>query len=88
MEHINLELELLSIDESLKNRKHLHDEFLRKQFIESVSAKNALNKFLENRNVDVLSSEELALIIDVCKSAHDVCKQNIVNIKYTLSLNA
>lgn len=85
---IDLEFELSSINESLKKRKDLHDEFLRIQFIDNVKAKNALIKFIENRNIDLLSSEELALVIDVCQKSIDSYSQNIVNIKYSLSLNA
>jgi hypothetical protein len=85
---IDLESELVEISASLEKRKNSHDEFVKKQFEESIKAKNALRKFLKNNNINKLSEEELALIVNVCQKAHDACKQNIVNIKYSLSQNS
>lgn len=84
---IDLDAELVEINLSLEKSKNFHDKLVRKEFKENVNTKNALRKFLKERNLEKLSENELELIIDVCKSAHDVCKQNIVNIKYSLSLN-
>lgn len=86
-EIIDLESELVEINTSLDKHRNFNDRLLKKQFTENIKTKNALHKFLKERNLEKLSEDELALIIDVCKSAHDVCKQNIVNIKYSLSLN-
>lgn len=85
---IDLESELAEISSSLEKRKNSHDNFLKKQFSESIKAKNILHKFLKKRSTEKLSEDELSLVMDVCQKACDTCSQNIVNIKYSLSVNS
>jgi hypothetical protein len=85
---IDLDAELVEINLSLEKSKNFHDKLVRKEFKENVNTKNALHKFLKERNLEKLSEDQLALIFNVCQKAHDACKQNIVNIKYSLSQNS
>lgn len=86
-EIIDFESELAEINTSLDKYRNFNDGLLKKQFTENVNIKIVLHKFLKDRSLDKLSEEELSVIIDICKKVHDVCSQNIVNIKYSLSLN-
>lgn len=84
---IDLESELAEISNFLEKRKNYNDEFVKKQFSENIKTKNILHKFLKRRSTEKLSEDELALVMNVCEKAFDTCSQNIVNIKYSLSLN-